>query len=366
MKILHLINSLETGGAEKLLVETLPLYAEQGIIVDLALLNGTEYPFLKELKQKNCCQIYNLANTSVYNPATIFRIIPLLKNYDIVHVHLFPSKYFVVLAKILSGSKIPLVFTEHCTTNRRIENYFLRTIDKQFIKFYMKTICITAEIRKILIDYTGFSEKRFPVIENGVNLEVITFSAPYEREYISPHLRSTDFLITQVSAFREQKDQETLIRALPLLPSAFKLLLVGDGATKVKSFKLVAELKLERRVLFLGVRSDIPQLLKTSDVVVLSTKYEGLSLSSIEGMASGKPFIGSDVPGLREIVQGAGILFPVGDEKKLAEEILHLSNDEVHYAATVKKCLVRAKHYDISKMVAEHINLYKEILKVQE
>ena len=71
------------------------------------------------------------------------------------------------------------------------------------------------------------------------------------------------------------------------------------------------------------------------------------------------------VPGLNEVVSGAGILFPVGDEKKLAEEILHLSTDADHYAATAQRCLVRAKNYDISKMVAAHINLYKEILKIQ-
>ncbi len=134
---------------------------------------------------------------------------------------------------------------------------------------------------------------------------------------------------------------------------------------KEKCEKLVAVLGLEDRVFFLGIRTDIPQLLKTADIVVLSSKYEGLSLSSIEGMASGKPFVASDVPGLKEAVSGAGVLFPVGNEKKLAEEILHLSSDADYYAATVEKCLARAKDYDISKMVTEHINLYKEILKIQ-
>ena len=54
------------------------------------------------------------------------------------------------------------------------------------------------------------------------------------------------------------------------------------------------------------------------------------------------------VLGLNKVVSDAGILFPVGDEKKLAEEILHLSNDSGHYAATAQRCLVRAKNYEIS------------------
>ena len=78
-----------------------------------------------------------------------------------------------------------------------------------------------------------------------------------------------------------------------------------------------------------------------------------------------KKAVDEHVPGLNEVVSDAGILFPVGDEKKLAEEILHLSHDADHYEATAQKCLVRAKNYEISKMVAAHINLYKEILKIQ-
>ena len=106
---------------------------------------------------------------------------------------------------------------------------------------------------------------------------------------------------------------------------------------------------------------DVPQLLKTADIVVLSSKFEGMSLSSIEGMASGKPFIASDVPGLSEIVKGAGILFPLGDEKKLAAEILRLANDSAYYGKIATQCFNRAKEFDISNMVNKHIALYQEL-----
>ena len=70
-----------------------------------------------------------------------------------------------------------------------------------------------------------------------------------------------------------------------------------------------------------------------------------------------KKAVDVQIPGLNEVVSGAGILFPLIDEKKLAEEILHLSHDADHYEATAQNCLVRAKNYEISKMVAAHINL---------
>ena len=84
---------------------------------------------------------------------------------------------------------------------------------------------------------------------------------------------------------------------MQLLPLEVKLVLAGEGVLKKKCQDLVETLKLKERVVFLGLRMDIPQLLKTADVVVLSSKYEGLSLSSIEGLAAGKPFVASDVPG---------------------------------------------------------------------
>lgn len=362
MKILHLINSLETGGAEKLIVETLPLYAKKGITVDLLLLNGDDHPLLKELTQESGCQIFSLGKSSVYHPKHIFGMIPFLKKYDIVHVHLFPAQYYVVFAKIVSGAKAKLVFTEHNGTNRRLDNAFFRIIDQQIYPFYSRTVCITSEIKEILIKHTGLPSARFPVIENGVNLIEIQSAVGYSKESFHSSIGSGDQIIMQIAAFREQKDHETLIKSMLLLPDIFKLILVGEGALKEKYEKQVASLGLEKRVFFLGVRMDVPQLLKTADIVVLSSKYEGLSLSSIEGMASGKPFVASDVPGLQEVVSGAGILFPVGDEKKLAEEILHLSTNADYYASTVEKCLARAKEYDISKMVAEHINLYKNLL----
>ena len=171
-------------------------------------------------------------------------------------------------------------------------------------------------------------------------------------------LKNEDKVIIQVAGFREQKDQVTLIKALKHLSLNIKLILVGDGTLKKSCENLVRVLNLEDRVFFLGIRSDIPQLLKSVDIIVLSTKYEGISLSSIEGMASGKPFVASDVPGLRNIVTNAGLLFKQGDDKALATTISKLLNDEKLYNEISKRCQERAVHYDINNLINKHITLY--------
>ena len=93
-------------------------------------------------------------------------------------------------------------------------------------------------------------------------------------------------------------------------------------------------------------------------MVVMSSHWEGLSLSNIEGMAVGKPFIASDVNGLREVTKGYGILFPHGDDETLADEIKHLAEDRSYYEQIATRCYERAQQFDIEKMVDAYYKLY--------
>ncbi len=362
MKIVHLINSLATGGAEKLVIETVPLYQQAGITTDVIVANGTPHPFSQQLQASSQTKIISLGLGSVYNPLLIFKLMRLLNNYDIIHVHLFPVQYFAVAAKLLSRSKVKLVFTEHNTTNRRINKRHLKFIEKQIYKAYSKVICITTEINKIYENYLPNFKDKWQVIQNGVNTTLIQNALALDKKSLNNAIFSNDFLIMQVAGFRTQKDQPTLIKAIKFLPPHIKLILVGEGVEKEKCQQLVQQLDLSERVFFLGIRMDVPQLLKTADIVVLSSKYEGLSLSSIEGMASGKPFIAADVPGLSEVVSGAGLLFECGNEKDLATHIQALLNDPIYYQEVATACQERAQEFTIEKMVTAHIEMYHKIL----
>ena len=109
MKILQVINTLDTGGAEKLLLETIPLFNGKGIQMDVLVFEKKQGVCLNKLQELNCCAIYSLNSKSLYSPANIFKFVKYLKKYDLVHVHLFPALYWVILAKILSFSKVKLV-----------------------------------------------------------------------------------------------------------------------------------------------------------------------------------------------------------------------------------------------------------------
>ncbi|MGG5502302.1 glycosyltransferase [Myroides odoratimimus] len=358
MKVLHVIDSLATGGAEKLLVESLPVFRKNNVDIDIALLNGKVTPFYNVVKDFGYNRIYNLYNGSVYNPITILRLVPILKKYGVVHVHLFPAQYYVVIAKVLGFSKCKLIFTEHSTSNRRLQNRRLRWIEKIVYSFYKKVISITPEVQSELKEKLNLPDNKLTVIENGVNIANIESAESYSRENLG--YNEDDRIILMVAGFRREKDHDTLIRCLSILPLNYKLLLVGDGERRKELETLVEFLRLEERIKFLGVRTDVYNLMKMVDISVLSSHWEGFGLVAVEAMSAGKPVIASKVQGLEQVVEGGGLLFTKGDEIDLKNKILELEENE-YYHEISKSCVVKAKKYDINNTVSKLISLYEKI-----
>lgn len=358
MKILQVITSLRVGGAEKLIVDMAPLYIEAGHQVDVLLFDGVDTLFKQKLIQQSIKVISFDINKSVYSPKFIFKLIPLLKQYDIVHTHNTACQYFVAMASMfISASECPkLVTTEHNTNNRRRNIFGFKYIDKWMYGRYQSIISISEQATQNLIDFIGRNEK-VKTIFNGINIDKFINAVRLESER-----NMNDVILCMVAGFREQKDQDTLIRSLKYLPKEFKVWLVGDGVRRPILEHLVTNENLEDKVRFWGIRSDIPQILKTSDIIVMSSHYEGLSLSSIEGMCVGKPFIASDVHGLHEIVNGYGELFPPQNEKKLAEKILILNQDKVYNTIISKKCMERAQQFNIKNTVEKYLDEYNKLI----
>lgn len=355
MKILQVITSLRTGGAEKLIVDMVPLYQKQGHQVDVLLFDGVETPFKKQLRDKGVT-IYQLGEgDSVYNPLYIFKLVPFLRKYDIVHTHNTACQLFTAIAGLFSSTV--LVTTEHNTSNRRRNWKGYKILDQWMYSRYQSVICISDKAYDNLRQYLG-SDKSLRVIYNGIDVNL------YRKSEADSSLKSRKTIITMVAGFRPQKDQDTLVKAFQYLPAdQYELWLIGDGERRPDVENLVNELNLSAVVRFWGIRNDIPVLLKSSDIIVMSSHYEGLSLSSIEGMSVGKPFVASDVDGLHEVTQNAGVLFQQGDAKSLANIILHLHEDSVFYQQIAGQCLQRAAEFDIHKTVDQYLQLYQSLYK---
>lgn len=359
MKVLQVINTLDIGGAEKLILDSIPLFQKRNLEMDVLCLNDSKSSFMDELKVKTNGEVFVLSNGSVYNPLNIFKIAPYLRNYDIIHVHLFPSLYFVVLAKILSFSQAKLIFTEHSTNNRRMSNPNYKLIEKFVYSFYKKIICITSDVKNVLIDKLLIESEKLAIVENGVDVDKAFKSINADR--VKFNYSDDDKLLIMVAGFREEKDQDTLIRAIKELPEKYKLILAGDGIRRKELEVLIDELNLQNRVSLLGNRTDVYSLIKMSDIAVLSSHWEGFGLVAVEAMACGTPLIASNVEGLSQVVEGGGVLFEKGNVEDLKNKILSLENESFYREVSVRG-YEKSKQYDISNLIDKTIKIYNEVL----
>ena len=322
MKILHIITSLRTGGAERLVAELAQRHQANGDEVEVLLFDGTRTPLVDEL-EKNGIPVHALGKgvVAMSNPLLLPALARFLRKhpFDVVHTHNTSCQILTAMVPALTR-----VTTEHGTMNRRRNWRWFKPIDRWMYGRYCRIVCVGEETRKTLSAWLNRPEldKKMTVIPNGIDLQRIVNASPAEDMCTDPSTSSGTgpYKILMVSAFRPEKDQQTLIRAFERLPEEYQLFLAG-GAETPENQRILDEcraLAKGHRVHFLGVRSDVPNLLAAADAVVLSSKHEGMSLSVLEGMASGKPMIASDVEGMRDLVGGAGLLFPQGDAEALA------------------------------------------------
>lgn len=361
MKILQVITSLQIGGAEKLIVDIVPRLLQKGLKVDVCLFNGKNTPFKQQL-QSCGCKIYDLSNNEhYYSPIKIFKLWRIMRRYDIVHTHNTAPQLFAAIANIICKKK--LVTTEHSTNTRRRDYPILRYGDKWMYGRYDSVICISEIAEKVLKEYLEIGSHtpcNICTINNGIDVARFYYAQPLDRKNVGSDEKR--FVIVMVAGFRDAKDQETVIRAIAKLKdSKYELWLVGDGERRQAIEQCIKDGHVDNQIKLLGVRMDVPSILNAADVVVMSSHWEGLSLSNIEGMSVGKPFVASDVNGLREITKGYGILFPHGDDQALADEIKRLAKDRPYYNQIAARCYERAQQFDIKNMVDAYARLYEHL-----
>lgn len=190
-----------------------------------------------------------------------------------------------------------------------------------------KAIAVSEDIAQWLRDDCGTPPSLIRVIHNGI--------APPPRhgaEEIEALRRSLGVVpgaavLCSIGRLSEQKNFGLLLRALARLPrGGWILLLVGEGEQQGELQALSASLGLGDRVRFLGRRNDVPLLMQSSDLLVMSSSWEGFPYVVVEALANGLPIVATDVGGVREGVQDGrtGLLVRPGDEAALAAAVSSL------------------------------------------
>lgn len=359
MRILHIINTLNIAGAERLMTAMIPVQKSCGHQVELLILNDTMTTFYKSLQEKGIKIHAFHMKGGEYSPMAVLKLRKYMSLYDIVHVHLFPSQYWVAICKWLFRLRIPIVTTEHSTSNRRFNHLLTTWTDRWVYRRYSCVIGITDAVTRVMGERL---KCRVPVltIQNGVDTGEYRTAWPVDRRELG--LPENCRMVLQVARFRHPKNQECLIRSVALLPQDVHVVFAGDGENMELCKRLARQLHVADRVHFLGIRDDIPRLYAASDVGVVSSHWEGFGLAAVEGMAAGKPVVVSRVEGLAQVVGRDDLCFEDDDEKQLAALIGRLLDENDFYREAASYCQQRAQLFSIERMADEHLALYEKCI----
>lgn len=350
MRIAFVVDSLATGGAERLVVDLAAEAVRRQHNVKIVAISNTDGIPLQAAAEAGLAVEH--LNLSLKNPSAIRAIRRSTRDADLVHVHLFPALYWAAFA----GR--PLIFTEHSTWNRRQKGAVAGILDRIAYSRYERVIAISPGVA--LATRELFRRRRIPTlvseIPNGVSREF--FLQCDRRGETSSVLR-----LVGIGSLKPVKAFNDAISAVAKLDNVV-LDLVGDGPMRASLERQVDDLGVEDRVRILGPRVDVPRLLCNYDALLSTSRYEGFGLVAAEAMATGMPVIGPDVPGFNDVVlkEETGILYnPADGISGISAAIQRMQDPGLRRKFGIR-AREHAQQFSIETAFERHEALYREVI----
>jgi glycosyltransferase involved in cell wall biosynthesis len=328
MRIAHIIDLLNWGGAQKLEVTfAAAARARRLDFTVISLRHDANTPIPDELTALGA-RVVTFPARHLFDPVRIGRIAGFLRRerFDVAQTHLAYANIIGILAGRLAG--VPVVATLHSVGfDRRHDHPLKQAIEALAIRFGARRIVAVGAV-VAHTHYARLGGRAIDVIQNAVPLPPPL--TPTQRSDLRAQLLAdvSQPLLISVGRFSPPKGYGDLVAAFAELhhlhPTA-RLIIVGDGALRAEVEAQIAELGLQHHVRLLGARNDVPQLLSASDVYVSASHWEGLPLTVLEAMAAGLPIVATgvgDVP--RVVVAGTGVIVPPRDPSALAKALRNL------------------------------------------
>jgi sugar transferase (PEP-CTERM/EpsH1 system associated) len=364
VKILFIIDRLSLGAGRVLydLVAHLDNSKFETVVVSLYS-EGELKPKFKKLGVK----VHYLNKGNGKQLGIILKLKDLIKKEkpDIVHTHNVDAYEYGVIAAKLAGVK-KIIHTAHGKSVK--ETNFKQSIERIYHRltslFVTSYVTVSHDLEKYAAENWCLNKIKLLTIHNGVDIKKYK-PAKQSREFLRKYgILNSDLLVGIVAGLRPVKDHATLIKAMAIVVNKMKnvkLAIVGDGQEKKNILNLVKELNLLNSVVFLGHRADMVKLYNSFDVGVLSSKSECLSMTLLEGMACGLPFVVTKVGGNPEVVSDCenGYIVPCQSPDMTAEKLLLLlKNKSLREQIAVTNRRKTEKLFNVNSMLVQYSKLY--------
>ncbi len=370
--ILHLIDSSGLYGAEKVVLALLRELRRSQFLGILGCIREkeTDNVEIAERAIEDGIPTYYFTMKRGLNPLGIYKILKFIKHSSISLVHSHGYKPNVFLS-ILPFRSFPVISTVHgwlkFGTDRKERLY--EFLDSKALKRMDFVVSVSEAVKEDLIKM-GISKKKIVTIYNGITTNHFRqqfHSSETRRQYF---VDQGDFVVGTAGRLSEEKGHSYLIRAIPKLVREIKnikLIIAGEGPLKRDLECLVENLGIINHVRLIGYEQDINQFLSAIDLFILPSLTEGLPISLLEAMGSGKAVIASRVGGIREVIQNSvnGILIPPMNVEALSESIKFFFNDsEARRIVGFEAKKHINLHFSSGAMALGYQNLYEQILSL--
>ncbi len=365
INLLHTVLNLGVGGLERLVYETSLLMSKHNYDIEVVCLNrlGEFADALMEHGIKVTLLQKKQTGTDLFYPRRLKKFL-MEKNIDILQMHSGTFLYGSIAAR-LAKTKV-VVYTDHGRPLKETKIGILE--DRLSARYADKIIAVSNELREHLVKVVGLPKKKIITIINGINTEEFAVREKSVSLLEEFNLSSDSKVIGTLGRLRTVKDHKSLIEAFELvirkIPEA-RLMLVGDGNLKAELESLAAKRNLTDKVIFAGIRKDVPQVLNLLDVFVLSSLSEGTSISLLEAMASGLPAVVTNVGGNPSLIShnDNGLVVEPKNIEQMAQAIIEILEDEEKYNKFQNNTLaITRQKYSIASMIANYEKVYFDIL----
>jgi len=329
IKLVHVIDDLGLGGAQRQLVELLRGLDRRRFEVSVIALSQTKIAYADAIRQLGI-PLTLIPHAGAWSWSMLNRLTRTLRSLRprIVQTWLFTADLYGRLAA--TRSRVArIVSTVRSVEPDKPWHYIL--VDRVLRRRTHRFIVNAEAVGRMLAAREGVPRDRIELIYNGVDL---AHWDPSKRDGVVREtlgLRGERPLIGIVGRLAPVKDHETFLRAAALLVRAMpqaQWVIVGEGPLRDSLERLRRALQLESCVHFMGAHARMEDVYVALDVVVVSSRYEGCSNVILEAMAMGKPVIATSVGGNPELITPrTGVLVPPGDPQRLAQAMITLLND---------------------------------------
>ena len=363
MKVMHISSAPSWRGGEQQIVYLLEEL--QKLEVENVVFCPQHTPLSDKTKNLNI-QVYTYKKRNL-DPRVAKRLMKIAEDeqVDLIHMHDSHSHTYGVMAASLFNCPTPMILS------RRVDFPVKRSIFSKWKYNHpriKKILCVSRAILKILLPDIKEKQK-LEVVYSGVNLDRIKpASGKLRLEFEIPNEK---LIIGNVASIAPHKDYLTFVETVRKLKSSNAiqpfpkfLIIGGDGGQQKLITNKIHQYGLHDDIILTGFRNDIPEILGELDLMLVTSKEEGLCTSIIDAFKARVPVVATAAGGIPELVLHlqTGLLAPIRDAEKLVYWITKLLNDDALRERMVRKAYVHADLFDKAVMARNTLEFYSSSL----